>query len=751
MALNPAIRPPGSNPIERANPINDPTFQANQGYNTFDITNQQLITPRYGEVTPTEVCETVLGDRHFVHDNALTMLNQIDASLVTKVNEYRDHFYVPMRCVYPINYEKLIPNPTKGDDLPSKALPMIPLSAFLYRMLKNPQPIEFFQGEYTGEPAVDPVTYQVNLSTGTFDGNVSTPFGQVVLNQLLYVATILSRGQLLDYLGFQPDTIDQISRRGDSYSGWKSEFQQKIDAFFDALTICSNPHDPQNFFVTVIGTDITDNADGFNTNYIDASGAVFPGPVKVRYTPSFSVDDAGQLVSTWNYSSFRAALMDSIEKGLFVTLRFYNANYQEFDNNRYIPEAKALYDFLVAYLNYSDDPNAFQDDVTPVDMFDPGYINPTRLVAYQLAVAEYMSNDNIDNVFTADLWMQNCRSIMFPSKANITSELTFNYNGIDVEYDLMTSGAWQLAFFDDRTLKGLIHRMLPFASNLFLLRRSLRYGDYFSTGRPDLVSVGQLGINVDDGVVNPIEVSQQLLLARYRQATNWMGSKFDSQAKGVYGVTPSDQGARPYFIAHRKIELQREQVVNTAQNQGARTTNLLGVTDSNGFDVFIDDFGILISVVSYDALPAYPSGIDPTFRLYDRYSMFNPMLQNVGDQPIHLDEFTGVLDDNRSLEPFAYSVRYAQYKFGISRAHGAFVNLLPGYAMRYPWHSLVSEPGQLELKISPDFIRDKPYYFDQFFKQRTGLSPASYYHFIVSCNNEHIAARKMQVQPGLLF
>lgn len=748
MALNPAVRPPGSNPIERANPINDPTFQSNQGYNTFEVTNQQLITPRYGDVTPTEVCETVLGDRHFVHDNALTMLNQIDAALVTKVNEYRDHFYVPMRCVYPINYEKLIPNPTKGDDLPTKALPMIPLSAFLFRMLKNPQPIEFFQGEYENE--TDPVTTTVVLNQGTFDGNVSTAYGQVVLNQLLYVATILSRGQLLDYLGFQPDTIDQISRRGDSYSGWKSVFQEKIDAFFSSLVSNLDPYDSKSFFVTVTGTDLTDNANGFNTNFIDASGDTFPGPVKVRYSPSFEVDFGASTITTWNLSSFRAALMDSIEKGLFITLRFYDETVQEFVS-RFIPQAKELYDFLIRYLNYSVAPNEFNDSVTPVDMFDPGYINPTRLVAYQLAVAEYMTNDNIDNVFTADLWMQNCRSIMFPAKDKITSELTFNYNGIDVEYDLMTSGAWQLAFFDDRTLEGLVHRMLPFASNLFMLRRSLRFGDYFSTGRPDLVSVGQLGINVDNGVVNPIEVSQQLLLARYRQATNWMGSKFDSQAKGVYGVTPSDQGARPYFIAHRKTELQREQVVNTAQNQGARTTNLIGVTDSNGFDVFIDDFGILISVVSYDALPAYPSGIDPMYRLYDRYSMFNPMLQNVGDQPIHLDELTGVMDDARAREPFAYSVRYAQYKFSISRAHGAFVNLLPGYAMRYPWHSLVSEPGQLELKISPDFIRDKPYYFDQFFKSRTGLSPASYYHFIVSCNNEHIAARKMQVQPGLLF
>lgn len=745
MAVNPSLKPETANdPVVRGNPLNDPQFSNEQGYNSYDLNNSQLCSPRFGEVTPTTVFETVPGDRHVLRGNAVTFLNQIDARVVSEINSYMDYFFVPMRCVYPFNYEKLIPNPTKGDDLPNAALPQIPLMHFFRRLLRNPQPIDV----YTNPGAPDTFT-TVNTSNApaTYLPDLSTPAGRVCLNNLIYVAYALSRGQLLDYLGFSLDNVS-TSSNVESYRRYRNTLQQMIDDFFESLaTIGIDEEDGMYYYhPRLYAYDLTDDVDGLNTNDIK----LYTAQAKVQYVRTLTFDEnVSSWQSDWELSGYRGALFDALEKGLFVDIRI--AQYDDMGTEdgvlTVLPAANKLWNFLNAYLS------GFQTipDMDDAEPFDAGFINPLRLGAYQLSIAEYMSNDSVDNVFTAELYMQNLRSVMFPSISNITKERTFKYNGVDTEYDLLTTGAFQLAFFDDDTnLKGLIQRMLPFTSMLFFLRRSLRYGDYFATGRPNMLAVGQLSIPVEDGAIDTIATVEGLVMTRYLNASNRTGAKFENYMPAMYDVQPSDQGAKPRFISHRKVPLTRDTVTNTAQNQGAQTTNLVGNTDNMAIDVFIDDFGCIVGVNTFDSLPVYPSGVDPLFYCRDRFSMFNSMLQNVGDQPILKVELTGdvrpIVDP---LTPFAYTVRYAQYKYGHTRAHGAFVNNLPGYSMLYPWHTLFDDDS--DIKINPDFIRDKPYYFDQFFKSRTGMSPGNYYHFVVAVTNQHASARKMQYQPPILW
>lgn len=283
-----------------------------------------------------------------------------------------------------------------------------------------------------------------------------------------------------------------------------------------------------------------------------------------------------------------------------------------------------------------------------------------------------------------------------------------------------------------------------------LLRRSLRYGDYFSTARPNMLAVGQLGINVEDGMVSPIDVTKNLLMQRYLNAANYIGQGFLQFMTSIYGVRPSDTGTFPRFISHRKITLQNQITNNTANDQGAQTTNIVGFTDDSAFDVFIDDFGYLISLTSFDVLPVYTSGIDSSYHFTDRFDYFNPMLQNVGDQPIIASEILG----NPSLQNtvFGYTMRNSEYKYKLSKVHGAFVNNLPGFMLRYPLSGYrAGLQTVFDTNISPDFIRDKPMYLDSVIPQMTGTSPGNYYHFIVSCTNQVQCARKIQATPPVLF
>ena len=87
------------------NPLNDSQDGSSQGDNTFDMTNQRVVSARFGEFTTFNVFEGVSADRHIVpanrhvvpadrhviHDASLTLLNFVDANMKPRTNEYHDY------------------------------------------------------------------------------------------------------------------------------------------------------------------------------------------------------------------------------------------------------------------------------------------------------------------------------------------------------------------------------------------------------------------------------------------------------------------------------------------------------------------------------------------------------------------------------------------------------------------------------------------------------------------------------------
>lgn len=695
MAFNPAKGlSQTATPTQRMNEVNDPDFQNAQGYFPYDLTHQEFITPRFGEVTPSMFLHTVSGDRIAHHDDTKTILNQINGNFLSTVNQYIDSFYVPLRSVFPYNYEKLIPNPTKGDDLPNLALPQFPIKLFFYEYLAS-------DNSYTiQETGVQPVTASIR---NIMDGSTTTN-NKFRLGRFLTFLYFVSRGQLLDYLGICFDsTIDDRAR---------SIFQSNVDNAFRAIYTSL----PVEEFVKL---------SAYRFELVANQFQILPN----RLAEDFDISDI---------STFRDALATTIERGHFPIIA----------QATWTDELTSLYNYFVEFFadNTLTRTNYIDTISSSVDPFNVGHVNLEKVLAYQQIIAQYYTNDSIDNVFNAELYMQNLRSVMFPSINGRSSEWTFEYNGVATEYDLISAGGLYHSLISNN-VNGSANRQYLFATLMFVLRRSLRYGDYFSTARPNMLAVGQLSINVEDGAVSPIDVTKNLLMQRYLNAANYIGSGFMQYMQSIFGVTPSDSGTYPRFIAHRKISLSNDVVNNTSDNQGYQTTNLVGVTDNSGFDVFIDDFGVVINLISYDVLPVYTSGIDNTYHFADRFDYFNPMLQGIGDQHIRLSELIGDPDLRRNT--FGYTMRNAEYKYKVSRAHGAFVNSLPGFMLRYPipFYGVDKSP----LHIDSDFIRDKPAYLDTLIHSNTGISPAEYFHFVVSCTNEVNCARKIQTTPPVLF
>ena len=202
--INPSKKGEALNsPVERANNLNDPQFENQQGYFNYDLTHSEFVTPLFGKVTPSMHLDTVPADRVVLHEDVKTILNRIDGNFLNTINQYSDSFFVSLRSVFPMNYEKLIPNPVKGDDLPDSALPMVPLAAFIMDYCKGDYWVEFDSNTYNMSDLWRDVVQTIPSEGKGFDELDSDEVVGYILSRLSLLATVLSRGELLDYLGIQ--------------------------------------------------------------------------------------------------------------------------------------------------------------------------------------------------------------------------------------------------------------------------------------------------------------------------------------------------------------------------------------------------------------------------------------------------------------------------------------------------------------------------------------------------------------------
>lgn len=723
MALNPAATTESlNNPTQRANELNDPQFENQQGYFPYELSHSEYLSTLFGLGTPCMHLDTAPADRHVVKHNLKAILNRIDGNFLSTINQYIDSFYVPLRSVYPTNYEKLIPNPTKGQDLPNSALPQVPFSALVNDYLYGDYTIEI----YNRDSLVMSDTMGFIMSQfGAGEDEDSYIVDQFILGRLTLLATVLSRGQLLDYLGVQFDRQTLTNR---------SIFQDAIDFYFTKLHdfVLQNKNTFNQYTIYSLPLDLRSDVFVYDTSNLSS------------YT--VDLDASVNQGDIYELSRFRGIIADILERGempIFPVTRRADINFRSAVSN--------LQQQILAIFPFSDkDGNTdYLDNInTASNPFQTRHISIVKPLAYQQIVAQYYSNNAVDNIYNSDLYMQLLRATMFPAdESGFSSEPTFLYNGVTTEYDYISAGAVFHSLLAPRI--GKYNRQYVWMTLMFLMRRTLRYGDYFATARPNMLAVGDLEINVENGMVSPIDITKNLLMQRYLNAANYIGSGFLPYFASIFGVTPSDTGTFPRFIAHQKIPFQNQITNNTADEQGKQTTNLVGYEDNQAFDVFIDDIGVLISVLSYDCLPVYKSGVDSSYHFADRFDYFNPMLQGIGDMPIYKSEIIGNLALRDDI--FGYTMRNKEYKWKTSRAHGAFCNSLSGFLLPFKLSIFADDAGADDLHIDPDFIRDKPEYLDSVVPAMTGISPGEYYHFVVAVNNEVHSARKIQATPPVLF
>lgn len=388
------------------------------------------------------------------------------------------------------------------------------------------------------------------------------------------------------------------------------------------------------------------------------------------------------------------------------------------------------------------------------EVLDNLVLNISRCLAYQIVCAQFFTNDKIDYIFDAHRWLENQSYLL----EVFSSNTHFSYNGIAVPYDIHSGINLTSALNIFIGWTGLVGSGAPFAAgswyafnylyNIFNFNRNLRYGDYFTGSKSRPLAVGDTTTPVVNNGVSALDSTRNLMLQRFLNQLGRIGSRTVDYVRKILKGIPAPDVTLPRWLASSVSSVSGFEVENTAEEQGNIVTILRSSNSKYFYEVEVSEPCIILGVTTFEVPRVYSKSVDRFFFNSERFDYFNPFLQNIGDQDIMRSEriITG------GTVPFAYTGRNMEYKQRYPIASGGFVEFLPSYA--FITDNFVSESsysdGIVDQNISPDYIRSNNSEFDRFYSSLTGVSLASYFHFIVKYENICDAVRMMEYNPTLL-
>lgn len=233
--------------------------------------------------------------------------------------------------------------------------------------------------------------------------------------------------------------------------------------------------------------------------------------------------------------------------------------------------------------------------------------------------------------------------------------------------------------------------MLADGKYLYELRQRNFGLDYFTTATPspqqgsaEVVSFSTSGAT---GQFSIAALRAANSLQQFKERNNLAGNLFVEQCRARYGVSPSDGVAqRSLYLGSAEYEVYTKGVYTQNNDVGASNNNPFadvvgaqyGSAKATGNSTLVENFeakepGYLLVNATLVPRVTYSSGIHRRFTNYrgagSLADLANPILQNVGPQPIYQYELNGALVTS-TPQVFGYTDRYATFKTMEDELHG---------------------------------------------------------------------------------
>lgn len=194
----------------------------------------------------------------------------------------------------------------------------------------------------------------------------------------------------------------------------------------------------------------------------------------------------------------------------------------------------------------------------------------------------------------------------------------------------------------------------------------------------------------DDGSFTISALRAANSMQQFLERNNLAGNRLVDYVKAQYGANLSDAIAqRPILIGSGSFDVYSKGIYQTAtqvENESITSTNPFGSVGTrygsayvDGQDLVVKGFtahepGYLMVVTWLSPKVTYSTGVDPMLKRYigrsKQSDMANPILQNVGNEPIYAWQLSGTqaLVGNSSV--FGYNERYCNWKDKTDEVHG---------------------------------------------------------------------------------
>ncbi len=668
----------------------------------FDLSYRMACTPRYGFVTPFFKFDGIPGDRVSLRSGHNLRTMSLKSPLFQNLRMNKDFYAVPMKALLPLNWDKLFNNPVQGEDI-------------------NPLAINTLIG---------------SAGPQAYDGFMHDLMSNV---QILARKTYEFKASDFQYFTYCLMIFEMFAGKGNLFETFR------IDPWFGINRVLS--HTTQ---------DATKAMWAAWHAYLDALvqklGDV---PFHIDY---YSDDMTTTYTKTYDIKSIKERFRmyyDMCENSLF-SVPIYSIS-----GLNYTDLTKVLQASLQTYFGLSDGTNGISDYcveiLTKLSEVQGQYVNIAPILAYQMIMAEYFTNDKVDMVYNSDMFRQVIYTYGLmqnvAGNAYNTENTTFMWNGKMYSYDAFSAMSLRniAAYGIDTGTVGQSYMWVGLMNMLFGLQKGLKYIDYFTGSRTRPIAVGDLNVAVNQEKVDVINITQKIQWQRFLNQVNRIGPDAKNYLKGIFDVEERQHIDVPVKIGHIDETVYGEEVQNTADAQQSQpnsiTTNLKSRGSNYAFEFNITESTIVLGLVSFSIRRFYNNGDDPFSFKKDRFDMFNPYLQFTGDQPIYLRE---IAKDSDHDDIFGYAGRYAEYKNSVDYAVGDFKDALASWIFSDSTLAVQTSEDGKHVHVSPEFIRQVPTELDDYYLNMTGTIPGDRYHFIVVFDNNVEASRDMVFNPQIL-
>lgn len=702
--MNPLMMKGNGSSNQATNPTNSlnvATPSVRRTFNRFNNSYVHYSTANYGEYTPFFVQEMNPADLKKFRSKTQVRTESLKTPLYSGVKMNKDYFFVPFDALLPNNWQKIFKNPSQGDDVPDDAN----MASFDFLSLDGL--LQSLVADFIGAISF----LQTNPKTASTEADK-----QKRLNAIFVV-----------YFGFP-----------------------LMDAFFSSSGLCARLGSPFSHLFTF----------GFGSNRLSwdrFSEVLYPmlfnDGMQFGFRFSSAVTSGDYLFTIDSSISGQSSFIEQLSgtpslarispKDALALFRYYPSCMYGYNG------WNDMYDKLDFSLLASKEKISSRVVSLPPEGSQDAVFNYSRMAAYALCCSQFYTNGNVDSVYNAELYRDMMSSFVrgfFPASAS----MTFLYNGVKTQYDWLSSHFFDSAMtsaFAFNTTTALSFDAMFYLRSIFDIHNTLKYGDYFSGAHTRPLAVGDVTAPVIGDKVSAVDITKAISYQRFLNVVVKLKNEMQDYLRTIFGTLPAPDYHEAKLVSHSEGAVDGFEVANTtSEDQGNLTSLLHNVQENFEFTLEIDQAGIALGVVSFVASRAYCLASDRQVHIRDRYDMFNPMLQNIGDQPV-----LGVEKSGFFAEPFAYHSRFMEYKQRVNIASGAFVDKLRSYCIISD--SLFEPSNALEVlaqNLTPAYIRLTPREFDRFFVVDGSWSYGNNYHFICEFDNESDDIREADYSPSIL-